>query len=234
MRIATFNTCHGSNGRGTPTDQDALNTACVALDADLLALQELDRGRKRSGAVDQAALAALASGASHAFGRAFSPTDGDYGNALLVRGELDDVEELPLLHVTPPWRGRSEPRSALLARVRVDGHVLSVAVVHLSTRPVEAARQLRMVGRVLRSRPGPQLVMGDCNLGIMAVSSVLRPLGLTPVRAGGPTHPRVKPRLRIDHLAAAGLDISAVESVDTGRSDHRALVAEATFPSGAR
>jgi endonuclease/exonuclease/phosphatase family metal-dependent hydrolase len=229
MRVATFNTCHGSNGRGTPTDQEALNVACAALDADVLGLQELDRGRRRSGAVDQAAAAAAAAGAVHAFAPALESADGQYGNGLLVRGDIDDVEELLLPRVTPPWRPPSEPRSALLATVRVGERTCSVAVTHLSTRPVEAARQLLKVGRALRRRPGPRLLMGDCNLGALPVLAILRPLGLRPVRSGGPTHPRVDPRLRIDHLAGSGLHLSGVEVVDTGRSDHRALVADVTF-----
>jgi len=229
MRVATFNTCHGSNGRGTPTDQEALNAACAALDVDVLGLQELDRGRRRSGAVDQAAAAAAASGAVHAFARALEAADGEYGNGLLVRGDIEDVEELLLPQVTPPWRAPSEPRSALLATVRVDGRTCAVAVTHLSTRPVEAGRQLLKVARALRRRPGPHLLMGDCNLGSLPVVAILRPLGLWPVRSGGPTHPRDAPRKRIDHLAGSGLHLTGVEVVDTGRSDHRALVADVSF-----
>jgi endonuclease/exonuclease/phosphatase family metal-dependent hydrolase len=229
MRVATFNTCHGSNGKGTSTDQERLNAACVALDVDLLGLQEVDRGRRRSGTIDQAAIAAAAVAARHAFAPALRPADGEYGNGLLVRGELADVDELVLPQLTPPWRKATEPRSALLASVTVGEHTLSVAVTHLSTSLPEAIRQLVAVARTLRRRPGPHLLMGDLNLRPPFVAAVLRPLGLAPVRDGGPTHPRDNPRMRIDHLAGSGLTITAVEVVDTGCSDHRALVAELVF-----
>jgi endonuclease/exonuclease/phosphatase family metal-dependent hydrolase len=70
VRCATFNVLHGRrlgrDGRPLPTradDAEALAGAVASLDADVLALQEVDRLQERSGGVDQAALAAEASGA---------------------------------------------------------------------------------------------------------------------------------------------------------------------------
>ncbi|MEU1291276.1 endonuclease/exonuclease/phosphatase family protein [Streptomyces sp. NPDC005840] len=68
LRCATFNVLHGTgtgdDGRPVavgPGDPRApLATAVADLDADLLALQELDRFQERSGRVDQAAVAAAA------------------------------------------------------------------------------------------------------------------------------------------------------------------------------
>ncbi|WP_037573088.1 endonuclease/exonuclease/phosphatase family protein [Phaeacidiphilus oryzae] len=75
MRIATFNLLHGqplSGGRPLPfPDPDGeggagapLAEAVRALDADVLALQEVDRFQARSGLVDQPAVAAEALGAA--------------------------------------------------------------------------------------------------------------------------------------------------------------------------
>lgn len=72
LRIGTFNLLHGqplARGRPLPPpgDRDAaagsLARAVTALDADVLALQEVDRYQPRSGLVDQAAVAAAALGA---------------------------------------------------------------------------------------------------------------------------------------------------------------------------
>lgn len=71
MRLATFNVLHGlpiRDGRPAPFPGGAaagepLARAVASLDADVLALQELDRFQERSGRVDQAAAAAAASGA---------------------------------------------------------------------------------------------------------------------------------------------------------------------------
>ncbi|MFB8177128.1 endonuclease/exonuclease/phosphatase family protein [Streptomyces sp. NPDC055966] len=71
MRCATLNVLHGrrlrSDGRPAPAADDVpwwpLADAVAALDADVLALQEVDRFQDRSGRVDQAAVAADAMGA---------------------------------------------------------------------------------------------------------------------------------------------------------------------------
>jgi endonuclease/exonuclease/phosphatase family metal-dependent hydrolase len=73
LRIATFNLLHGQSlgPDGSPlslpgsTDPaEPLAEAVAALDADVLALQEVDRYQQRSGLVDQAAVAAKALGAA--------------------------------------------------------------------------------------------------------------------------------------------------------------------------
>ncbi|MEZ0091043.1 endonuclease/exonuclease/phosphatase family protein [Streptacidiphilus sp. EB129] len=71
LRVATFNLLHGQpldpGGRPLPLPRDPaapLAEAIAALDADVLALQEVDRYQERSGLVDQAAVAAKAIGAA--------------------------------------------------------------------------------------------------------------------------------------------------------------------------
>ncbi|WP_329294155.1 endonuclease/exonuclease/phosphatase family protein [Streptomyces sp. NBC_01455] len=70
LRFATFNVLHGRpmvDGRPVPpaaADEPAepLSRAVMSLDADVLALQEVDRFQERSGRVDQAGAAARAAG----------------------------------------------------------------------------------------------------------------------------------------------------------------------------
>ncbi|MEU6231742.1 endonuclease/exonuclease/phosphatase family protein [Kitasatospora sp. NPDC047058] len=71
LRIATFNLLHGQplapDGTPRPYPDDAgepLAEAVAALDADVLAVQEVDRYQPRSGGTDQAAVAAKAMGAA--------------------------------------------------------------------------------------------------------------------------------------------------------------------------
>ncbi|WP_406202870.1 endonuclease/exonuclease/phosphatase family protein [Kitasatospora sp. NBC_01560] len=71
LRIATFNLLHGQplapDGAPRPYPVDAggpLAEAVAALDADVLAVQEVDRYQPRSGGTDQTAVAAKAMGAS--------------------------------------------------------------------------------------------------------------------------------------------------------------------------
>jgi endonuclease/exonuclease/phosphatase family metal-dependent hydrolase len=63
VRLATFNLLSGRAMGAEAADPDALRDAVRQLDADVLALQEVDRHQARSGGVDQAALVAEATGA---------------------------------------------------------------------------------------------------------------------------------------------------------------------------
>ena len=55
MRIATFNLLHGLDVRSNRVDLDAIAEAIDALDVDVVAVQEVDRGLPRSGELDQVA-----------------------------------------------------------------------------------------------------------------------------------------------------------------------------------
>jgi endonuclease/exonuclease/phosphatase family metal-dependent hydrolase len=65
VRLATFNLLSGRAMGAEAADPDALKEAVLRLDADVLAMQEVDRHQARSGGVDQTALVAQALGAEH-------------------------------------------------------------------------------------------------------------------------------------------------------------------------
>jgi len=64
VRVASFNLMHGMSLADGQVDTDRLVEAVAALDADVVALQEVDRHQPRSGGVDQAARIAAALGAA--------------------------------------------------------------------------------------------------------------------------------------------------------------------------
>jgi endonuclease/exonuclease/phosphatase family metal-dependent hydrolase len=64
VRLATFNLLHGMRPGDGRVDGDRLARAVAELDADVLGLQEVDRGQPRSGGLDQTALVAAACGAA--------------------------------------------------------------------------------------------------------------------------------------------------------------------------
>ena len=77
MRLATFNILHGRSVSDGVVDLDRLRGAIRSLDADILALQEVDRDQPRSHLADLTAVAAEAMGAvSHRFAAALSGTPG--------------------------------------------------------------------------------------------------------------------------------------------------------------
>ena len=73
MRLATFNILNGRTASDHEVDLDVFQKAIASLDADVLALQEVDRSQPRSGHADLTAVAAEAMGAvDHRFVAALS------------------------------------------------------------------------------------------------------------------------------------------------------------------
>ena len=225
MRIVTFNIKHGRDGRGR-VDNALLARTCAAFDADVLALQEVDRRARRSGWVDQVGLVAGATGLSATFGEAARKgIFRRYGNALFGRGTIGDTEVMPL-----PRPDAGEPRVVILATIHLngpelDGARLSVAATHLSFRKKEGPQQLDIVLEALGRRPLPRVLLGDLNLGPEKVEPATAAAGyelaMTP-----PTFPSARPRSRIDYVAVAGLTVVAAEVPETEISDHRPVIAD--------
>jgi endonuclease/exonuclease/phosphatase family metal-dependent hydrolase len=231
MRVATFNIKNGLDLDTQRTDNRGLVAACRRLDADVLALEEVDRRRVRSRWRRQSRLVARRTGAQEVFGRTRRrDVLGSYGNALIVRGTMRDVELWPL-----PTTPGHEQRGAILARVSAGGIECSVAACHLQNRREEwtvheAPEQLRAVLAALRTRPAPRLLMGDFNLRERVAGPIVAEAGFTAVEHDL-TWPAPAPEISIDWICLDGLEATNVEVVHLPVSDHRAVVADLRLPS---
>jgi endonuclease/exonuclease/phosphatase family metal-dependent hydrolase len=248
VRVASFNALHGLSVADGRADAARLAGACASLDADVLALQEVDRDQERSEGADQARAVAAATGAAdwrfvpvlHGTpGLAWERAAGDrpgpaYGIALLSRLPVRWWKTLPLAGA--PVRGpilvpgtrrltvvKDEPRAVVCARVVAPFGEVTVAATHLSFVPAWNAWQLRRVVTAVCALPGPHLLMGDLNLP----GRLPRLLsGWTPL-VRGRTFPAPAPRLQLDHvLVSPGLRGHGGRAVELPVSDHRAVVAE--------
>jgi endonuclease/exonuclease/phosphatase family metal-dependent hydrolase len=227
LRVATFNIQHGLSAGGE-VDVALLARTCRRLDVDVLAIQEVDRHLERTDRLDIAAAIAEECAMSCAFGPAIAIRGGEYGNALLVRGEIGAVDVLDL-----PRPSRKEARAALIADIKVsDSRVsggsvaatpMTAVSTHLSVPTVDSEPQLAALLEALGSRADPQLVLGDLNLPPDALGPFAE-AGYA-IAGGGPTWPAKAPRRRIDHILVRGLDIVSVDIPETPCSDHRPLVA---------
>ena len=247
MRVATFNIYGGRVADGS-YDEALFEVAVATLDADVLALQEVDRGQARSGGADLALVAARTMTATaYRFAPALTGTpaawraaSGDepegvplYGIALLSRFPVRrwrTVRIAPAPGRIPYWSARrltwvrDEARVAVVAEVQTPRGVVEVVATHLSfLRPWNRWQLHRLVGEI-GVPEHPRLLLGDLNMG---PGPARRTTGLRPL-AVGKTFPAGRPREQIDHilgspgLAATGVGHPVLLSI----SDHRALVAE--------
>lgn len=254
MRMATFNILHGRSPDDDKVDLDRLVHSVRELDADVLALQEVDREQPRSSMADLTAIAAAAMGAvSHRFVAAISGTPGAtwmastgseqpgtaaYGIALLSRYPAVSwqVLRLPRIPVRFPMYLREphrvvvvneEPRAAMVAQLETPLGVITVANTHLSFVPGWNRVQLRRLLQDLRGLPGPRILMGDLNMGPAdATRSGMRSL------ATAATFPVGTPTRQLDHILTdhPRLITMRPHAPMLPISDHRALVVDVDQP----
>ena len=206
-RIVTYNVhrCVGNDRR--------LNVARIAevlarLEPDIVALQELDVGRARTGHVDQAHEIARRLDMACHFHAALTVEEERYGDAILTCYPERLVQVGPL----PGYdRMRAlEPRGALWVEVEIDGRTTQVINTHLGLVPREQQIQAAwLAGPAWLEHPhcaGPTILLGDFNA--TGASVVYRTLTaklraartLAPRGAPTSTFPSPLPVLRIDHL----------------------------------
>jgi endonuclease/exonuclease/phosphatase family metal-dependent hydrolase len=226
LRVATFNARHGARARGLVSNRKLVDT-CRSLDADVLALQEVDQRVVRSWFRDQPAF--IARRLAQRFVAATTkrtPVGGHQCNALCARGRIDDVEVVEL-----PQRSGDERRVALLARVGLPGGSVSIACVHLQHRRSNGAEQLEHALAALAARPGPRCIAGDFNLQPDEVLPRLTAHGYVAAESG-PTAPASAPKRRIDWIAVdAGLRIVGARLHQPLVSDHLPLSADLAWRS---
>ena len=228
VRVLTYNIHHGEGTDGK-IDLTRIAALIKRLAPDLVALQEVDKATTRSQGVDQAAELGRLTGLHAAFGKAMDFAGGQYGEAILSRYPLTEVQ----VHDLPFTEG-CEPRCALAARVQL-GKV-GPEIVFASTHLEHAKASLRLcqaqkLNPVLAAKNTlPTILAGDFNdvPGSPAIK-VLQP-HWTDATAGQPepTWPSGQPRTKIDYVffrPADGWHVVEKQVVNESvTSDHRPLL----------
>ena len=234
LRVLVYNVHAGRDAGG------ADNLARVAgvvreTGADLVLLQEVDRGTERSGRVDQLAELSRLTGMHGVFGRTLDFQGGGYGVALLARWP---VSEDTLVHLAAdPSDTSREPRGVLRARVAAPGGPLYLLNTHLDAsgpdtfRRREAAALLEVAGRLRRG--GARVLLGG-DFNATPESAVVAGVLEAGWRDGwaacggageGLTFPARAPAKRIDYLfLPPGTGCDSVTVVGGEASDHRGVL----------
>lgn len=225
LRVMSYNVhgCVGMDGRLAP---ERIARVIARQAPDVVALQELDVGRRRSGGRDQAHVIAALLEMDHRFHAAIHVEEEKYGDAILTRLPVL-AHRSGLLPGPGGRRRRVEPRGALWVTLDVDGCAVQVINTHLGLLADERRAQ---VAALLSTRwlahpdcTGPTILCGDLNA--TPRSPPLKRLGESFVDARaavpgpnrGATFPTRGPTLAIDHVLVRG-DVR-VERTDVPRSE---------------
>ena len=158
MRLATFNICSGRSGSNGSDNGSAgaLASAVSQLDAEVLALQEVDLDQDRSGRVDQAAAAAEAMGCR--------PSDWRFGTALYGTPGSDWTAATGT--IDSPQADGPAYGIALLSRLPV----LQWSTIRLAAAPVRSP----VVAGEPGGRPGLLMLRDEPRIALAAVIQTTR------------------------------------------------------------
>ncbi|MCC7415858.1 MAG: endonuclease/exonuclease/phosphatase family protein [Acidobacteria bacterium] len=228
LRIATYNIhrCRGLDGRIRP---DRVIEVIRAIEADVVALQEVVGPGPRGGGHAEAIGAALGMGWVMAPARQLRGRN--FGNAVLSRHPIVNHLEHDL-----SWK-TCEARRLQRVDVEIGRALLHVYNVHLGTAILERRHQAQRLATIVSDRrvAGAKIVLGDFNewmrgLATTLLSERLNSVDLREFLKRRRTYPGVFPLLHLDHIYYAGqVRVVGIELPRTRpaliASDHLPLVA---------
>lgn len=230
LTFASYN-IHKAVGTDGRRDADRIITVLREIDADIIALQEVDRRiGQRASVLDRAALDDTP----------WKPVDvarrprslGWHGNALLVRRRFRVLDTHPLDLPT------LEPRGAACADVEVDGVRIRIAGMHLDLSGLRRRDQIKAVLRhIAQCTPScPAVLLGDFNQWGNQTGAMKEFADGWHVLDTGRSFPSRRPIARLDRIVTSAewgcLEQHVHHSAMAAQaSDHLPIVAELELPN---
>jgi endonuclease/exonuclease/phosphatase family metal-dependent hydrolase len=224
LRVMSYNV-GGHGARWSKRHVEKVARTISEAGADVVGLQEVHRGTKHSRLEDQAETLARLTDMSVQFGKSFDLGAGEFGNAVLTRGELRSS-------VIHPLPGPGEPRTLLHTVVGLPESEVHFYVTHLAAwgRWGRTARSVQIGGLVerLKQSNGPFVLVGDLNappnapeIGTLMAAEMFRMCGDDVAF----THRYM--RQRIDYVFAdPGWTTASYQVIRSGPSDHWPVLVE--------
>ncbi len=218
------------NARGLDdrVDLDRIAAVIASFDPDIVALQEVDAGRARSGGLDQASELGARLGLTASYATCIEDGCERYGIATLTR--LPPVETRQIQLPVIAHRRRTEPRRALVTRLAWPDANSNLQMVNTHLSIIAAERPAQVAAIVEELDADEVIVAGDLNC--MPWSTPYRTLShqLRSATRRTRSWPARAPMFPIDHILYRGplavVDAGSWIAADSRRaSDHLPVVA---------
>jgi endonuclease/exonuclease/phosphatase family metal-dependent hydrolase len=208
LKVANYNI-----KSGMWSSLDEVGDVLEGIDADVIALEEVDNGMGRTGHVDQSAVLAERLRAERVFAGSWEKDGGTYGVALLSRVPIVAAERFWL-----PDTGM-EPRAAIDATVCDGASPLRIVAAHSDFLPWAAAVHAEALADRVSDDDGA-LVMGDLNTSPTsdAIGSFFK-RGMKDVLAQFKDGPTFGGSVRLDYILT-GRDVEDAHIIESTASDH--------------
>jgi endonuclease/exonuclease/phosphatase family metal-dependent hydrolase len=231
FRVMTYNIHHGEGVDGK-VDLQRIADLIKREQADIVALQEVDKGTERTARRDFPAELAALTGMSCVFSNNFHYQGGEYGNAVLTRFPVKRWTNRHYKMIRP-----GEQRGLLQVVLDVHGHELVFMDTHIDYRPDDTER-LSNAGELLQAiepfRGRPIILCGDFNdtPGSRTHQKIAQAFVDAWMAAGagdGFTIPAEGPRKRIDYIWTStdpSIEALRVWVPESKASDHLPVAGE--------
>lgn len=230
LRVMTYN-IHVGVGMDKKLDLQRIADVINTEHPDLVGLQEVDRGVKRTEGKDEIAELAKLTSMNYAFAHNLDYQGGQYGVAILSRFAIENTE-----HRKYENRREAERRGMLRVEVRIAGRELNFVTTHLDYQYADGRLfETEQMLKFLEGVEGPLIVVGDFN---DEPAGDAYKLMLTKFddswlagksKAIGFSYPADQPAKRIDYVFARASDHIRTKKawlVTSLASDHLPLVAD--------
>lgn len=231
IKVLSYNihSCFGVDRKYAP---ERIRDVILEIDADVVALQEVDSSLEVTDGVDQLQFLADGTKMNAVMGPTLKRGYGAYGNAFLSKWPLLDVRESDLTY------RRFEPRGLLQAAIAPKpGQQLDVINTHLGLKWWERQFQVTQILDSLRApskRDNPLILLGDFNEWLSFSGNLRRLKSVFSACASAKTFPSRWPRFQLDRIFVSPhpseFRFSAISTSQTRvASDHLPLVATIEF-----
>jgi endonuclease/exonuclease/phosphatase family metal-dependent hydrolase len=231
FRVMTYNIHHGA-GLDGKVDLQRIGDLIRREQADIVALQEVDKGVQRTARRDCPAELAALTGMSCVFSNNFHFQGGEYGNAVLTRFPIRSRTNRHYQMLRP-----DEQRGLLQVVLDVHGRELVFMDTHVDYRGDDTERLLNAaeIAEAIQSYRGrPVILCGDFNdtpgsRTSQKVSQAFEDAWMAAGKGDGFTIPAEMPRKRIDYIwISKAPPIEALRSwvPESAASDHLPVIGE--------